>query len=391
MKSKQTAERLENVTFSGIRDVFETVSRLEREGKDIVHMEIGRPDFDTPEPIKQAAIKALNQGFVYYTSSAGITELREAIARKLAQDNGISVSPTGLVVTAGASEAIFCSIMTFLNPGDEVIIPEPMYVYYKDWAEFAGATTVSVPLRKERGYQPDPDEIEGLINDRTRMLVLNYPHNPTGVVLDRKILDEIADLVIKEDLLVLSDEIYERITYGDVENVSPASLPGMEDRTLTVNGFSKSYSMTGWRLGYVAGEEELIQPLLKTRQHTSNCPCSFGQKGAVIALRDCQSHLESMVEEFDRRRNLVIEALNQITGLELVKPMGAFYAFPSIKGFDLDSYQMAEYLLEEANVAVVPGAEFGKTGEGHVRIAYSTSYRQLEEGLQRIHRALEKL
>lgn len=388
MTGVSTAKRLADVSFSGIRDVFDRVSQMEREGKDVIHMEIGRPDFDTPDPIKEAAKEALDDGFVHYTSSSGIIELRKELARKLAEDNGIDVSPEEIIVTAGASEAIFACFLSFLDPGDEVIIPEPMYVYYRDWADFAGADTIPLPMDGERNYQPDPEELEDLISDRTKMLVLNYPHNPTGVTLDSGILGKIADLVIEEDLMVLSDEIYEQITYGEVDHISPASLPGMEERTLTVNGFSKSYSMTGWRLGYVAGPTELTKPVLKTRQHTSNCPCSFGQKGALEALRTCKDHLESMVREFDRRRRLVIDAVKQMSKMELVKPMGAFYAFPSIEGLKKDSSQIANYLLEEVGVAVVPGTAFGETGSGHIRIAYSTSYQQLEEGLERIDRGL---
>jgi len=391
MTDIRPAERLNDVKFSGIRKVFERVAELERKGRKIIHMEIGRPDFDTPEPIKKAAQKALEDGFVHYTSSAGISELREEIARKLVVDNDISVSREEVIVTAGASEAIFCAFVTFLNPGDEVIIPEPMYVYYKDWADFAGASTVPLPLKEERGYQPNPRQIKELVNDRTKMLVLNYPHNPTGVTLKKGVLDEIAELVIEEDLIVVSDEIYERITYKGAKHVSPASLPGMKERTLTINGFSKSYSMTGWRLGYLAGVTDLTRPVLKTRQHTSNCPCSFGQKGAVEALKSCQGERESMVREFDRRRRLVVEAVEGITGLELVEPTGAFYAFPAIEGWEMDSYQLANYLLEEAGVAVVPGAAFGEAGKGHFRIAYSTGYEQLEQGLEQIDRGLSKL
>ncbi|MBS3814049.1 pyridoxal phosphate-dependent aminotransferase [Candidatus Bipolaricaulota bacterium] len=391
MTNVSPAKRLNGVSFSGIRDVFERVNRLEREGRDIVHMEIGRPDFDTPAPIKQAAKDALENGFVHYTSSAGILELREELARKLEEDNGIQVSPDEIVVTAGASEGIFSSFLTFLDPGDEVIIPEPMYVYYRDWADFAGANTVPLPVYGEANYQPNPEDIEELINERTKMLVLNYPHNPTGVTLDPGILGSIADLAIDEDLMVLSDEIYEQITYGEVDQISPASLPGMEDRTLTVNGFSKAYSMTGWRLGYVAGTRALIEPLLKTRQHTSNCPCSFGQKGALAGLRKCDEQVASMVEQFGRRKDLVVDALESMAGVEFVEPRGAFYAFPMVRGTEMDSHELVNYLLEEANVALVPGAEFGESGQGHVRIAYSTGYQQLEQGLSQMERALAKL
>lgn len=391
MTGTVAAKRLADVSFSGIRDVFDQVSRLEREGKDIVHMEIGRPDFDTPEPIKQAAKQALDEGFVHYTSSSGILELRQELARKLAEDKGIEVSPDEIIVTAGASEAIFSCFLSFLDPGDEVIIPEPMYVYYRDWAEFAGANTLPLPMDGEKNYQPDPDELEKLISDRTKMLVLNYPHNPTGVTLDSDILGKIADLARGEDFLVLSDEIYEEITYGQASHTSPASLPGMEDRTLTVNGFSKAYSMTGWRLGYVAAPSHLVEPLLKTRQHTSNCPCSFGQKGALEGLRECDQHVASMVEEFGRRRDLVIDALRTISGVDLVEPTGAFYAFPQVSVSEMDSHQLADYLLEEANVALVPGAEFGESGQEHLRIAYSTSYDRLEKGLKAMDQALAKL
>jgi len=382
-------KRMQNVHLSGIRMVFEKVSRLEQQGKDIIHMEIGRPDFDTPIPIKAATKQALDDGFVHYTESAGILELREALSKKLRKDNRIDLNPEEIIITAGASEAIFICIMAFLEPNDQVLIPDPMYVYYQDWPEFAGATTVPVPLKED--FQLDLAAIKQAITDRTKMIILNTPHNPTGSVIKEEILSELGSLVRRHDLLVLSDEIYELLTYDNAKHVSIGSLPGMKERTLTVNSFSKTYSMTGWRLGYVAAPKKLIEPLLKTRQHTSNCPCSFVQKGALIAINKCQSHVKEMVKEFDRRRKLVIERLREIDEFEFVEPKGAFYVFPSTEKLGMDGKQLASYLLEEAGVATVPGEAFGKSGKDHIRIAYSTGYEELEEGLDRISKSLQRL
>ena len=390
-KVKQ-AERMKRIRLSGIRKVFENVAELERKGVKITHMEIGRPDLDTPSHIKEAAKKALDEGFVHYTASVGIPELREAIARKLSRDNGIRIDPDRqIIVTMGANEAVFLCMMGILNPGDEILVPEPMFVYYADWGEFAGAKTVSVPLRREENFRLRAEDIERCITPNSRMLILNSPHNPTGAVLDRDTLAAVAEVAKKHDLLVLSDEIYEKMVYDGAKHFSIASFPGMRDRTLTINGFSKAFSMTGWRLGYVVASGDFMSALLKVHQHAVVCPVSFAQKGAVAALTESQDCVDKMVREFDRRRKLVMDYLSEMEGVKVVRPQGAFYIFPSIKETGRSSQEIADYLLEEARVAVVPGSAFGSSGEGYIRIAYSTSYGNLEEGLSRIKAAFAKL
>lgn len=264
------------------------------------------------------------------------------------------------------------------------------YVYYKDWPELAGAKTVPVSL-SPRDFQPDLEAVEGAVNSRTKMLVVNSPHNPTGAVFSDHTLKEVGELAEDNDLLVVSDEIYEYLTYDGEEHISIASLPGMRKRVLTVNGFSKSYSMTGWRLGYVAGDAELIEPLLKVRQHTSNCPTSFSQYGALTALSNCKGEVDKMVEEFSRRRELTVRELNRLECFHVVNSKGAFYIFPQLEHIGMDGEEFADFLLERARVAVVPGDAFGEAGKGYIRIAYSTDYESLEEGLERIKKAVENL
>lgn len=386
------AERMKRIRFSGIRNVFDKVGELERRGKRIFHMEIGRPDFDTPSHIKEAAKRALDEGFVHYTPSLGIPELREAIAQKLSRDNGLNIDPEKeIIVTLGASEAVFLSMIGLLNPGDEVLVPEPMFVYYADWGEFAEAKTVSIPLREAENFRPRPEDIERSISARSKMIVLNSPHNPTGTVLDWGTLAGIAEVAERHDLFVLSNEIYEKIVYDGAKHYSIASFPGMKDRTITINGFSKTYSMTGWRLGYVVANPDITKALLKVHQHTVACPVSFTQKGALAAVNASQECVDKMLREFDRRRRLVMDLLSEMKGVRMIKPEGAFYVFPSIKEIGKSSQQIADYLLEETGVAVVPGSAFGRSGEGYIRIAYSTSYNELEEGLTRMKAALAKL
>jgi aminotransferase len=386
------ANRMEKIQLSGIRNVFEKVGEMERRGEKIIHMEIGEPDFDTFSHIKDSAKKALDEGIVHYTPSAGLPELREAIAKKLFRDNGIEIDPRKeLLITIGATEAVFLCMMGILNPGDEILVPEPMFIYYADWGEFAGAKTVSVPLREEENFRLKPEDIDRHATPNSRMLVLNSPHNPTGTVLDRDTLAAISEVAQKHDLIVLSDEVYEKMVYDGAKHYSIASFPGMKGRTLTINAFSKTFSMTGWRLGYVVGNPNLIGALLKVHQHAVACPVSFVQKGALAALTSSQQCVDEMVEEFDRRRKLVVARLSSIDGIKLIRPQGAFYVFASIKGLGKSSQEIADYLLEEAKVAVVPGSCFGSRGEGYIRIAYSTSHDYLDEGLSRIKAALTKL
>ena len=386
------SERVQRIPFSGIRKVFEEAQRLEKENVDITHLEIGRPDFDTPSHIKAAAIQALDAGQVHYTSNYGIPELRQAISEKLARDNGMQVDPeAGVVATVGCTEAVLNVFLAYLSRGDEVLVPEPAWLQYARSVELSDGHPVSVPLRMEKDFVLDPEDVVERITPRTKMLVLCSPQNPTGAVLDGATLEALAELCTKHNLLVLSDEIYEKLVYDGAKHLSIGSLPGMFERTITINGFSKAYAMDGWRLGYAAGDESLIQPILKVHQYTTTCANTFAQLGAVAAYRGPQGRVTEMVQEFDRRRRFLVESLNDIPGVSCVTPKGAFYAFPAFDGYDLDSQAMATYLLREARIACVPGSAFGASGEGHIRMAYSTDYDSIAAGMVRMRTALANL
>ena len=384
--------RMAGFAGSGIRRVFDAAGALEREGRTIAHLEIGRPDFDTPGHIKDAAIDALRGGRVHYTPNAGIPELRAAIADKLARDNDLQVdADRGVVVTVGAKESVFMCLYGLLDPGDEILTPTPIWPDYVDTTKVVGAVPVQVPLRPERGYQPDAADLEAAMTPRTKALVVHSPHNPTGAVCEAATLRAVAELAVRHDLLVIADEIYEKLVYAGARHVSIAALPGMFERTVTINGFSKAYSMTGWRLGYVAGPSALIAPLLKVHQCTTTCANSFAQWGGVAAYRGDQACVAEMVREFDRRRRLVVDTLRRVPGVELVEPRGAFYAFPDVHRLGMDDTDLAEYLLHEAGVATVPGSTFGQSGTGHLRISYAAGYDVLAGALERMARALGAL
>lgn len=391
METLPIAARANLVEESTVRAIFEKTVRLEREGIEIIHLEIGRPDFDTPAHIKEAAKLALDKGHVHYTSNYGLPELRRAIARKLARENGIEVSAEDeIIVTVGATEAILLAIGSLVDPGDEVLVPEPSWPNYRNAALWVGAVPVAVPLHEENGFQLDPADVRERITPRTRMLAVVTPQNPTGAVTGRERLEAIARLAQEHNLLVLADEIYERIVY-DEPHLSIASLPGMAERTLTINGFSKIFSMTGWRLGYLAGPRSLLAPMVKVREYLTSCATTFAQYGAVAALEGPQEPAEEMVAEFRRRRELVVSGLNAIPGVSCATPGGAFYAFPNVKRFGLPDSVVADHILERARVAVVPGSAFGPAGEGYLRLSYASSYGSLQEALPRIAAALAEL
>jgi len=376
------AERMDDIPFSSIRKVFEQVDRLKAEGRAIYPFYIGRPDFDTPAHIKEAAKRALDSGMVAYTSNYGIPELRQALAAKLDKENKLKVDPEReIIVTVGANEAVLMIMMGLLNPGDEVLIPDPMWLHYFYCAKLAGARVVSVPLREADGFQLDPAEIEKRITPRTRMLVINSPHNPTGVVYTRETLQAVANIAERHGLLVLSDEIYEKIIYDGAEHISLATFPNIANQTITVNGFSKSYAMTGWRLGYVIAKPEIIGVLIRVHQYTTVCATSFAQAGAVAALTGPQDSIAYMVGQFDQRRRAIVEAFKVVNGASLVTPKGAFYAFPNLSKLDPSSEAVANLLLNQTGVAVVPGSAFGECGEGHVRISYSCSLQNVQDGM----------
>lgn len=386
------ADRMELIPFSGIRQIFEDVTRREQAGQHIIDLYIGRPDFDTPHHIKEAAKQALDAGKVHYTSNYGIIELRTALAEQMAREQQLVYDPaTEIIVTAGANEGIFMAMMGLLNPGDEVLIPDPVWLHYFYCVRMAGAVPVSVPLHETHAFVPQVDDIRARLTPRTKMLLLTSPHNPTGAVIPSAALTTLAHLAQEADLLVLTDEIYEAMVYDGQRHVSIGSLPEMHTRTIIVNGFSKKYSMTGWRLGWVAADRAFIAAMIRIHQYTTVCATTFAQWGACAAVTGPQDAVHAMVAEFDRRRRLVYDAVHTMPGITVTRPQGAFYLFPNITATGKSSAEMTQYLLDEAHIAVVPGSVFGQYGEGYIRMSYANSYDNLERAMHSMRRALEKL
>ncbi len=379
-------ERMNKVPYIGIRSVFEKAKRLQEEGKKIIHMEIGRPDFDTPQEIKDAANNALQKGMVKYTSNFGMDKLRETIASKISEETGVETKDKEILVTPGAIVALGLAIFGLVDIEEEILIPAPSYPAYYKQAIFAGAIPVSVPLREENGFKLSIDDLEERVSSKTKMLIINSPHNPTGVMLDYEDLKKIADFVKKHDLILVSDECYETITY-DMEHISMTNFTELKDRVVVINSTSKSFSMTGWRVGYIASNEELINTMVRVQQDLTICACSFAQAGAVYAYknRDLSKH---MLEKFKERKEIVFKYLDEINSIDYVKPSGAFYVFPSIKKLNMSSEQFCDLILEKTGVALVPGNAFGEYGEGFFRLAYSCSNEDLEEGLEKIKKLL---
>jgi len=387
------ADRVHGVPFSGIRKVFEAVRTMEAEGRDVIHWQIGRPDFDTPEHIKKAAIAALERGEVHYAPNLGIPSLRQAVAERTRLDTEVSIDwQKQVIIMAGANEGIMVAMLAFINPGDEVLVADPNWHHYKSCAVLAGGSPVEVPTRAEANFSLEPEAVVSRITDRTKMLCITSPGNPTGCVESRENLAALAELARKHGLLVLMDQIYNRIYYGE-EEVAPSifSFEGMPERTIIVNGFSKTYSMDGWRLGWTVASPELTQDLLKVRQYTTVCVNTFIQYGAAEALSGDQSCVQDMVGAFAERRKIIVDGLEAIEGVGLAEPKGAFYAFPEISRFGKSSAEVAEYLLREQGIATVAGSVFGTAGEGHLRIAYSCSTEECRRGIDRLQQALSQL
>ena len=390
MSSRWLSERIKGIGFSKIREVMGRVEEAKRKGIKITDLSIGRPDFDTPGHIKEAAAKALSDGWVHYTASAGTLELREAICRRFQEDHQMKLDPGDIIVTTGAAEAIFIGLMTVLNPGDEVLVPEPMYVYYGGYVFVGGAKCVPIPLKEENQFLLKAEDLEKYITEKTKVLILNFPHNPTGQVLLRGDLEPIARVANRHNILVVADDIYSGMLYDGAEFFPLAKAPGMKERTLTIGSFSKTYAMDGWRIGYLIAPREVISHAMKLHQHVVSCPNTFVQVGAQVALTASQDCVREMVAEFDRRRRKLMSRLSEI-GLPYVRPRGAFYVFPSIKKFGFTSNQFADFLFQKARVAVVPGDAFGPGGEGYVRISYCASVEEIEEGMERVRSALATL
>jgi aspartate aminotransferase len=378
----------------GTETAFEAAARaraLEATGRSVIHLEIGEPDFDTPANIRDAAKQALDDGFTHYPPFAGIPELRAAIAEDAAARKGFPVDPGQVFVTVGGKGVMVYAILALVDPGDEVIVPDPGYPIYESLTRFIGATPVAIPIRQEHEFRLDVDELASLITSRTRLIVLNSPANPTGGVLTRDDIERIAELAIRHDLAVLSDEIYGRILYDGAEHVSIASLPGMAERTVVLDGFSKTFAMTGWRLGYAIVPRDLVQAYGTLIINTVSGATSFAQKGAVEAIRGPQGPMDDMVTEFRARRDLVVDGLNAIPGVRCHRPHGAFYVFPDISATGIDGAELADRLLNETGVCVLAGTAFGHVGRNHIRISYANSQANLTEALARMRSVVERL
>ncbi|HVL87801.1 MAG TPA: pyridoxal phosphate-dependent aminotransferase [Candidatus Thermoplasmatota archaeon] len=382
------ARRLADVEPSGTVKLQDVIARLKSQGREIVSLSVGEPDFATPKHVREAAKKALDEGHTHYTSSFGIPTLREAVADKHRKENGIPAEPKHVLVTP-AKQAVFMAMLATLDEGDEVLLPDPAWVSYEPIARMCGARPVPVPVSAHRDYRMLPEDVARAVTPKTKMIVLNSPSNPTGGVATDHDVKGLADLAVDKDLLVLSDELYEKILY-EGRHVSPASLPGMFERTITVNGLSKSFAMTGWRLGWAVAPEPLLAEMSKIQQHSITHCATFAQHAAVAALRGSQRFVEEMRTEFLARRDLVVNALNATPGFNCVRPKGAFYVFPSYS-FGIPSEDLALFLLENAGVAVTPGSAFGANGEGHLRISYANSRENLQKGLAAIAEAVPKL
>lgn len=380
------AEKVVNIPPSGIRKFFDIVSEM----PDAISLGVGEPDFDTPWHIRDEGIYSLERGRTFYTSNAGLKELREAIVDYLGRRVHVNYDPMKeVVVTVGGSEGIDMAFRAVLNPGDEVLIPQPSYVSYEPCAVLAGGTPVIINLKEENEFRLTKEELLEAITEKTKILVLPFPNNPTGAIMERRDLEEIAQVVIEKDILVLSDEIYSELTYKE-DHVSIASLPGMQERTILINGFSKAYAMTGWRLGYACGPAPIIKQMTKIHQFAIMCAPTNSQFAAVEALKNGDGDVAMMRESYDQRRRYVVHTLREM-GLQCFEPFGAFYVFPSIKEFGMTSDEFATRFLEEEKVAVVPGTAFGACGEGFLRLSYAYSLEDLKEAFGRLAVFVERL
>ena len=382
------ASRIDNI---GTETAFEAAARaraVEATGREVIHLEIGEPDFDTPVNVREAAKRAIDAGQTHYAPFAGIPELRSAIAQDVTARRGFEVDPDRVFVTVGGKGVMYYAILALVDPGDEVIVPDPGYPIYDSVTRFVGGTAVPLPIRQQNDFRLDVDELVSLVTSRTRLIVLNSPANPTGGMVTRDDLERIAAVAREHDLMVLSDEIYSRILY-EGEHVSIASLPGMAERTILLDGFSKTYAMTGWRLGYAVVPEPLAFAFGRLIINSVSSATTFAQVGAVEALRGPQDAVDAMVAEFRARRDLVVDGLNSLPGIRCVRPAGAFYAFPDVSGTGRTGDVLAKLLLEEAGVSVLSGTAFGRVGAGHIRLSYANSREQLARAIEKMRAVLD--
>ena len=381
------SNKILSIEPSGIRKFFDVVSEM----PDAISLGVGEPDFDTPWNVREEGIYALEKGRTFYTSNAGLKELRIEICNYLKRRYKLEYDPIDeTMVTVGGSEAIDVALRCMVDPGDEVLIPQPSYVSYLPCAVMADAKPVIINLKEENGFKLTPEELEENITNKTKILVLPFPNNPTGAIMNRDELAKLVPIIIKHDLFVLSDEIYSELTYGEERHVSIAEFPGMKERTIVINGFSKAFAMTGWRLGYACGPKAIIKQMIKLHQFAIMCAPTNSQFAAVEALKNCDEDVNKMVEAYNQRRRYLVNAFREM-GLECFEPFGAFYIFPSIKKFGMTSDEFATKLLKEKKLAVVPGTAFGDCGEGFLRISYAYSIDKLKEGLSRIKEFITEL
>ena len=384
------SERIRSVPPSGIRRFFEIAATMD----DVISLGIGEPDFVSPQPIIDAAKASLDAGMTGYTANLGLADLRVAIAGEMDRLYGLTYAPKNeIIATIGASEAMLLAMLAVVDPGDEVLIPEPCFVSYGPLVEFCGGTVVWVPTRAENDFQVTAEDIRSRITDKTKMLFLGYPNNPTGAVLRRNTLEAIAEVVVEHDLFVLSDEIYDRLVYGEAHDrghVSVPTLPGLYERTILLGGFSKGYAMTGWRIGYACAPKPIMDQMYKAHQYVVMSAPTMSQVGALAGIREAQDDVETMRQAYDARRRVIVDGLNA-AGLPTFEPEGAFYAFPDITSTGLSSEDFAQRLLQEEHVACVPGSAFGPSGEGYLRCSYATALDKVEEAVRRITRFADKV
>jgi len=384
----QPANRLKCIKPSGIRRFFTLAQGM----TDAINLSLGEPDFSPSKHALDAGVKAAQEGKTHYTPTNGIGELRETLVKRAFNDHGLSYDPDSeVLVTVGGTESIFAAMFGLVNPGDEVLITNPGFVSYEPCVLLAGGVPVPIPLLEKSGFRPNISDVMSLITKKSRVIILNYPNNPTGAVLSYDEVAALAKFAVEQDMIVISDEVYDRMVYDGYKHYCLATFPGMRERTLIVNSFSKTYAMTGLRIGYAYGPKDLLSPLWLVHQYTVACVNSLAQYMALAAMRGPQVFVEDMVREFDRRRHLVYERLNEIDRFKVEMPKGAFYMFPNITAFGMSSEKFAEFLVNEAHVITVPGSAFGSQGEGYIRISYAASYSQLEEAMNRIEKAAKKM
>ncbi|MFH1335963.1 MAG: pyridoxal phosphate-dependent aminotransferase [Candidatus Zixiibacteriota bacterium] len=384
------ADRMSRLGTETAFEVLARAKKLEAQGKEIVHLEIGEPDFDTPRNITDAAIKALNEGWTHYNPSAGLPDFRETIAQYISKTRNIQVNRDQVVVTPGAKPIMFFCILALVNEGDEVIYPNPGFPIYESVIEFVGGKAVPVQLREENDFRLDTEELKKLVTNKTKLIVINSPQNPTGGILTYDDLKAIADIAISRDIMVLADEIYSRIIY-EGEHHSISTFPGMQERTIILDGFSKTYAMTGWRLGYGVMREDLAVLIAKLQTNSNSCTASFTQRAGIEALTGSQDEVARMDAEFKRRRDVIVEGLNAIPRISCKTPKGAFYVFPNVKKIGWEAKKLADYILNEGGVAALAGTSFGKFGEGYIRLSYANSIENIKKGVSLIEKALQKI